>query len=81
MIARALSLAIAICYTVAAIIGGGIFGLFVMIFLLLPLGLIWFPDAWGNVTGVVRGSRITQESPPILVSLMGWFLRGDKDTM
>jgi hypothetical protein len=46
--------------------------------LLVPLALIWFPDAIGSFTGSVgRGGQIDAESPPALVSFMGWvFLVG-----
>jgi hypothetical protein len=44
----------------------------------VPLALIWFPDEIGCFTGSVgRGGQIDAESPPALVSLMGWvFLVG-----
>ena len=46
--------------------------------LLVPLGLIWFPEEIGSYTGYVsRGSTIDTETPAFLVSLMGWlFLVG-----
>jgi hypothetical protein len=46
--------------------------------LLLPLALIWFPDQLGGMTGYVgRGGNIDTETPPVLVSIMGWlFLVG-----
>ena len=74
MIAKILSLLIAIGYVVAAIMDAGPAGLFVAIALTVPLGLIWFPDECGSMTGLVRGGYINHESPPILMSLMGWFL-------
>jgi hypothetical protein len=43
--------------------------------LLLPLALIWFPDELGSMTGYLgRGGKINTETPPILVSIAGWFL-------
>lgn len=42
--------------------------------LLIPLALIWFPDELGSVLGYVGGGNINTETPPILVSIMGWFL-------
>jgi hypothetical protein len=43
--------------------------------LVVPLTLIWFPDEVGSFTGSVgRGGNIDAESPPELVSFMGWFL-------
>ena len=46
--------------------------------LLLPLALIWFPEEIGGFTGYVsRGGHIDTETPPALVSFMGWlFLVG-----
>jgi len=47
----------------------------VAVVLLVPLGLIWFPEEIGGFTGYVsRGASIDNETPPILVSLMGWLL-------
>lgn len=44
-------------------------------FLLLPLVLIWFPEELGSMTGYfLKGSYVNAESPPILLSIMGWFL-------
>jgi hypothetical protein len=40
---------------------------------LWPLSFIWFPEYWGNYTGFFRGSYIDEKSPPMLMSLMGWF--------
>src|SRR5438105_6940962 len=43
------------------------------IVLLVPLGLIWFPEELGSFTGYVsRGSTIDNETPPFLVSFLGW---------
>jgi len=45
----------------------------VAVVLLVPLGLIWFPEEIGGFTGYVsRGSTINNETPPFLVSFMGW---------
>ena len=44
-------------------------------FLLVPLGLIWFPEEIGGFTGYVsRGGHIDNETPPFFVSFMGWML-------
>lgn len=44
------------------------------VFLLFPLALIWFPDQLGSMTGYIgRGGNIDTETPPILVSILGWF--------
>ena len=45
---------------------------FLLVFL-WPLSFIWFPEYWGKYTGFIRGPHIDEKSPPILVSLMGWF--------
>lgn len=43
--------------------------------LLLPLALIWFPEELGSFTGYIgRGRRIDTETPPVLISLLGWLL-------
>ena len=47
--------------------------MFLVIFL-WPLSLIWFPEYWGSCTRFLRGPYIDEKSPPIVVSLMGWFL-------
>ena len=45
-----------------------------VVVLLLPLGLIWFPDELGSMTGYFgRGGNINTETPPIMVSVAGWF--------
>ena len=71
----ALGYGIAIVVNEGGITPNAIKGFFV---LLLPLALIWFPEEIGSFTGYVsRGSTIDNETPPILVSLMGWlFLVG-----
>lgn len=49
-------------------------GSLVLILLILwPLSFIWFPEFWGNYTGFLRSPYINQKSPPVLVSLLGWF--------
>ncbi|MBL9081817.1 MAG: hypothetical protein JNK76_08435 [Planctomycetales bacterium] len=43
--------------------------------LLLPLALIWFPEEFGSFTGYIgHGRRIDAETPPVLISLLGWLL-------
>ena len=47
----------------------------VAVVLLVPLGLIWFPEEIGSFTGYVsRGSTIDTETPPFIVSGLGWLL-------
>jgi hypothetical protein len=43
------------------------------ILLLVPLGLIWFPEELGGFTGYVsRGGNIDTETPPAVVTFLGW---------
>lgn len=76
-IGKILALLIALGYVVAMLVhdGGVTFGgVKVCVALLLPLTLIWFPDELGSFTGYVgRGGNIDTETPPILVSIAGWF--------
>ena len=60
---------------VAIAVGISIYnGVVVLLMVFLwPVSLIWFPEYWGNFTGSIRGPMIDQKSPPVLVSLMGWF--------
>lgn len=44
-----------------------------LLVVLWPLSFIWFPEYWGNYTGFLRGQYVDQKSPPILISMMGWF--------
>jgi hypothetical protein len=46
-----------------------------VVLLLIPLGLIWFPEELGSYTGYVsRGSTIDAETPSFIVSGMGWLI-------
>ena len=68
---------IAIAYLVITIIdehgfNRGVMGLATV--LLVPLALIWFPDEIGSATGSVGHGHVDAETPPALVSFMGWFL-------
>jgi len=75
-IGKILGLLIALGYAVGMIVDSG--GITLQVFqgcgaLLLPLALIWFPEELGSLTGFVRGGNINTETPPILVSIAGWF--------
>ena len=76
-IAKLLSLVIALVYAVLLIVNQD--GVTETAFkgcaiLLLPLALIWFPNELGNMTSYFwKGSYVNAESPPILLSIMGWF--------
>ena len=75
-IGKLLSLIIALVYVVLLIVNQSAKAAFEgSAVLLLPLALIWFPDELGTMMGYVGGSgNINTETPPILVSIMGWFL-------
>ncbi len=76
-IGKILALLIALGYAIAIVVDAG--GVTPDLLkgcaaLLLPLALIWFPDELGSMTGYVgRGGNIDTETPPILVSIAGWF--------
>jgi len=75
LINRGLSLAVAIVYLVAAFVDGdGLIAAKVGVILLLPLACIWFPEALGNYTGVMRLQAITASTPAFLVCAGGWVL-------
>jgi hypothetical protein len=45
------------------------------VLLLVPLGLIWFPDEIGSITGYVsHGCYIDTATPPALVAFIGWLI-------
>lgn len=45
------------------------------VYLLFPLALIWFPERIGGAKGyMIHYQWIDEKSPPILVTIMGWFL-------
>jgi hypothetical protein len=73
---RVLSSLVAVIYIVIAAVYGGVEMAFkIVLFLILPLGCIWFSDAMGGYTGLGLldfGAPITQQSPGILVRIMGW---------
>jgi hypothetical protein len=41
--------------------------------LLLPLALIWFPEQFGEATGFIGRGYVDVETPPEIVSFLGWF--------
>ena len=45
-----------------------------VMFLTMPLVLIWFPEEMGSYTGIIRGQYIDTETPGCLVSVGGWML-------
>jgi hypothetical protein len=73
---KIISTLVAVSYLVVAFLasgGKGVFG--VVLFLILPMFCIWFSDAMGGYTGFFPiGDSITQQSPGILVRILGWVL-------
>jgi len=73
-ISKIVAVVIAIGYAIAIVVNMGFTthatsGLL----LFVPLALIWFPEEIGSYTGYVsRGSTIDNETPPFLVSFLGW---------
>lgn len=68
---------IVICYMALAIATGGEQEcLEVVLFSVLPIACIWFPEVLGDYTGyaMMRGPAITSGSPPGCVSVIGWLL-------
>jgi hypothetical protein len=75
---KILSALVAITYIVIVIVHGGAKPAFEFaIFLILPLGCIWFSDAMGGYVelGLMEfGAPITNRSPGILVCIMDWVI-------
>ncbi len=75
MIARTLSLLLALGYVLFAFLAGEVQAALGMSgFLLVPLGCIWYPDVVGEWTGTVGFHHVSSASPEILVKILGWFL-------
>lgn len=76
-IGRVLSLLVALAYLAGAVVAEQRLSPAIVVFsavVLLPLGMIWFPDEVGSFTGYVgRGGYIDSDTPPYLVSALGWF--------
>lgn len=44
------------------------------VWIAIGLALVWFPDELGSFQGYVgRGGNINKETPPALITLVGWF--------
>lgn len=72
---RILSALLAIIYIICAYAaGGGEASCKVIIFLIFPLGCIWFSQAMGDYTGPTTSMPITQASPGLMVCILGWVL-------
>src|SRR6478672_1064689 len=66
---RIIAIVIAVCYLVAIAVHESAVSPIVplAVVLLVPLGLIWFPEEVGGFTGYVsRGGYINNETPPAL---------------
>ena len=72
---RGLSLIVALVYLTAAYLYGSGLGMAkVAVLLLLPMACIWFPEALGEYTGIMRLQAITASTPAFLVCAGGWLL-------
>lgn len=75
-ISKLLGVVVALGYLIAMAIANGGVGielLYATAFLMFPLSLIWFPEFFGSFTGYLgRGGHIDTESPPFLISILGW---------
>ena len=73
-ISKIVAVVIALGYAIAIVVNVGFTTHATSVLLLfVPLGLIWFPEELGSYTGYFsRGSTIDTETPPVLVSLLGW---------
>lgn len=74
MLSRFFSLCLAGIYIYAAAQGEQAQILRVLMFLVLPLGCIWFGDALGGYTGATRSGPIDTPTPGFLVRAGGWLL-------
>lgn len=72
---RIISLVIAGIYLILSFFAGyeSFLWLKMLIFLLLPLGCIWFSDAMGGFEGTCKG-RYMSSTPGIFVKFIGWVL-------
>ena len=74
---KVLGLLVAIGFVIAMILEGGV-GMNIAqgsLALMLPVALIWFPEEFGSFTGYIgRGGNINTETPPILISTIGWLI-------
>jgi hypothetical protein len=73
---KLVSVAIAIGYAIAIVAKMGFTPhATIGLLLLVPLAFIWFPEEIGSYTGYVgRGNTIDTETPPFMVSGIGWLL-------
>ena len=70
---KLVALGIALIYMVLGCFGGPKALLATVIFVVPSLGLIWFAEELGEMTGMsMRGGTINKASPPFLIRLFGW---------
>jgi len=75
LVNRGLSAAVAVGYlTLAYFYGSGPDVLRVGAALVLPLACIWFSEAMGGYTGMIRLHAITTPTPAVFVCAGGWLL-------
>ena len=74
-VARSASLLVLIGYVIAA---QRLDAVALMLKIALPMliaaACIWFPDAFGNFSGVIHYRAITTPTPGIMVSIVGWII-------
>jgi hypothetical protein len=72
-ISKTVSVVIAIGYAIALGVTMGFYAAGSVLITVVPLGLIWFPEVVGSITGYVgHGQTIDAETPPFIVSFLGW---------
>jgi hypothetical protein len=72
---RGLSLLIYVGYvSIAYFKGGGGDALKIATALLLPMGCIWFPEAFGGYTGLASYQVVDTRTPGLFICVCGWFL-------
>lgn len=72
---RILSALVAAGYVVGAFASGDPeAGLWISLFVLLPLACIWFAEPMGRYVGPTPGMSITAASPALFVCIAGWVL-------
>jgi hypothetical protein len=66
---------LAVIYIVVAAFGGGAEPAFMVgMFVVLPLGCIWFSEPMGGYVGPVWRGAITSPTPAVFVCIGGWLL-------
>jgi hypothetical protein len=69
-LSRALSATIALAYLAAALArGDAVLAVRIVLFCVVPVACIWFPDVLGNYAGIFS---ITTTSPASFVWFLGW---------